>query len=179
MERWRKSRDGKFRRSVVLAILAIACLAGGAGCNRGQLPRELGEVAPAFTIQNGAQTISLKQYRGQVVLLTFWASWCAPCMEEFPSLLALHHRLPQLQILGVSIDQDPQAYRNFLLANHVDFLTIRDPSQDVMHRYGTVQIPEAYVIDRSGHIVRKYVSAQDWNDPEIFQTLSAALNTTH
>jgi hypothetical protein len=45
-----------------------------------------------------------------------------------------------------------------------------------MHRYGTVQIPEAYVIDRSGHIVRKYVSAQDWNDPEIYRTLSATLN---
>ena len=51
--------------------------------------------------------------------------------------MALHHRLPQLVILGVSIDEDPQAYRNFLVENHIDFLTIRDPSQAVMHRYGT------------------------------------------
>ena len=152
---------------------------GGIGCDRGQLPRELGQAAPAFTIHDGAQTVSLSQYRGQVVLLTFWASWCAPCMEEFPSLLALHQRLPQLNILGVSIDEDPQAYRNFLAANHVDFLTIRDPSQAVMHRYGTIQIPEAYVINRSGHIVRKYVSTQDWNDPEIYRTLSATLNAKH
>ncbi len=158
------------------AILVV-CLVGSVGCDRGQPPRELGHVAPAFTIHDGTQTVTLEQYRGQVVLLSFWASWCAPCMVEFPSLLALHHRLPQLAILGVSIDEDPQAYRNFLVENRVDFLTIRDPSQAVMHRYGTIQIPEAYVINRSGHIVRKYVDTQDWNDPEILQTLSATLNT--
>lgn len=175
MERWQKLRGGIFRRSVGPAILVV-CLVGGVGCDRGQPPRELGHVAPAFTIHDGTQTVTLEQYRGQVVLLSFWASWCAPCMVEFPSLLALHHRLPQLAILGVSIDEDPQAYRNFLVENRVDFLTIRDPSQAVMHRYGTIQIPEAYVINRSGHIVRKYVSAQDWNDPEIYRTLSATLN---
>jgi peroxiredoxin len=164
------------RSWIGLAALVIFCLWGVAGCNRGQLPRELGKAAPAFTIHDGAQTISLRQYRGQVVLLTFWASWCAPCMEEFPSLLALHHRLPQMAILGVSIDEDPQAYRNFLVENHVDFPTIRDPSQTVMHDYGTIQIPEAYVINRSGHIVRKYVSAQDWTNPEIVSALSSTLN---
>ncbi len=149
---------------------------GGTGCNRGQLPRELGAVAPSFTIRDGEQTVSLRQYRGQVVLLNFWASWCPPCIEELPSLLALHHRLPKLVIIGVSIDQDPQAYRNFLAENHIDFLTIRDPSQAVMHSYGTVQIPDSYVINRSGHIVRKYVSAQNWSSPEIIQTLSSTLN---
>lgn len=164
------------RRWIGLATLVIFCLWGVAGCNRGQLPRELGKVAPAFTIHDGAQMVSLRQYRGQVVLLNFWASWCPPCIEELPSLLALHHRLPNLVIIGVSIDQDPQAYRNFLLENHIDFLTIRDPSQAVMHRYGTVQIPDSYVINRSGHIVRKYVSAQDWTSPEIIQTLSSTLN---
>ncbi|MHB1936554.1 MAG: TlpA family protein disulfide reductase [Acidobacteriaceae bacterium] len=175
MRRRQKSTNGRFGHLVASGVL-VAVLALTAGCNRGQTPRGLGQVAPAFTIHDGPQTLSLSQYRGQVVLLTFWASWCAPCIEEFPSLLALHHRLPKIKILGVSIDQDPQAYRNFLLANHVDFLTIRDPSQDVMHRYGTVQIPETYIIDRSGYIVRKYVSSQDWNDPEILQTLSSTLN---
>jgi cytochrome c biogenesis protein CcmG/thiol:disulfide interchange protein DsbE len=178
MQRRQKSSDGKLGRSVVLSLV-VAGLLLGTGCNRGQLPRELGEVAPAFTIHDGPQAVSLSQYRGQVVLVTFWASYCAPCMEEFPSLLALHQRLPQLKILGVSIDENAQAYRNFLVAYHVDFPTIRDPSQAVMHRYGTVQIPEAYVINRSGHIVRKYVSAQDWNDPEIYRTLSATLNAKH
>ncbi|MGC1870748.1 MAG: TlpA disulfide reductase family protein [Acidobacteriaceae bacterium] len=178
MQRRQNSRGGPFGRLVLLSLV-IGALSFGTGCNRGQLPRELGEVAPAFTIHDGAQTVSLSQYRGKVVLVTFWASYCAPCMEEFPSLLALHQRLPQLNILGVSIDDNAQAYRNFLVAYHVDFPTVRDPSQAVMHRYGTVQIPEAYVINRSGHIVRKYVSAQDWTDPEIYDTLAATLNAKH
>ena len=174
MQRRQKSTCVPFR--YLLFSLIAAPLIFASGCNRGELPRELGESAPAFTIHDGAQTVSLSQYRGKVVLVTFWASYCAPCMQEFPSLLALHQRLPQLNILGVSIDDNPQAYRNFLASYHVDFPTVRDPSQEVMHRYGTVQIPEAYVINRSGHIVRKYVSAQDWNDPEIYRTLLATLS---
>ena len=175
----RQSSSGEKFACLVLCSLVLGTLMITTGCNRGQLPRELGQTAPAFTIHDGAQTVSLSQYRGKVVLVTFWASYCAPCMEEFPSLLALHQRLPQLNILGVSIDDNAEAYRNFLASYHVDFPTVRDPSQDVMHRYGTVQIPETYVINRSGHIVRKYVSAQDWNDPEIYRTLSATLNAKH
>lgn len=146
------------------------------GCDRGHMPRELGRTAPSFTIHNGAKTVSLSQYRGQVVLVNFWASWCPPCIEELPSLMALHRRLPQLVILGVSIDQDPQAYHAFLQENHIDFPTIRDPSEAVMHRYGTVQIPESYLVGRNGHILRKYISAQNWTDPAILSPLEAALN---
>jgi cytochrome c biogenesis protein CcmG, thiol:disulfide interchange protein DsbE len=163
-----------YRRFAAIVTILIFCHLLG-GCDRGQHPRELGKAAPAFSIHNEARTVSLNQYRGQVLLLNFWASWCAPCQDELPSLLALHRRLPQLVILGVSIDADPQAYRDFLAANGIDFPTVRDPSQDTMHRYGTVQIPESYVIDRSGHIVRKYISAQDWTNPEIVQTLSSIL----
>lgn len=158
-----------------MAAILSFCLLAGSGCDRGRHPRELGKLAPAFTIRDGAQTVNLGQYRGQVLLLNFWASWCAPCVDELPSLMALHHKLPQLKILGVSIDDDPQAYDRFLAENRIDFLTIRDPSQTVMHRYGTVQIPESYVIDRSGHIVRKYVSEQNWTSPEILDTLQAIL----
>ena len=175
MQRRQKSCGGQIRQLVMFSVV-IGGLLFSTGCNRGQLPRELGQPAPAFTIHDGSQTVSLDQYRGKVVLVTFWASYCAPCLEEFPSLLALHQRLPELNILGVSIDDNAQAYRSFLARYNVDFPTVRDPSMDVMHRYGTIQIPEAYVINRSGHIVRKYVSAQDWNDPEIYRTLSATLS---
>ncbi len=168
------AKNPRSRRFAAAAILF--CLFCVGGCDRGQRPRELGKIAPAFTLHDGAQTLSLGQYQGQVVLLNFWASWCAPCVDELPSLMALHHRLPQLVILGVSIDADPQAYANFLAQYRIDFPTIRDPSQATMHRYGTVQIPESYLIDRSGRIVRKYVSEQDWTSPEIVGTLSAMLN---
>lgn len=158
------------------AITICLCLLLMAGCDRGQHPRELGKAAPAFTIHDGARTVSLSQYRGKVLLLNFWASWCPPCIDEMPSLMALHRKLPKLAILAVSIDEDPKAYVNFLAQYGIDFPTVRDPSQAVMHRYGTVQIPETYLINRSGHIVRKYVSEQNWTNPEIVDTLQSVLN---
>ncbi|MHB8302443.1 MAG: TlpA family protein disulfide reductase [Acidobacteriaceae bacterium] len=163
-------------RFAAIIIFASLCLFCTNGCDRGRRPRQLGRVAPAFTIHDGNQTVRLGQYRSQVVLLNFWASWCPPCIEELPSLMALHRRMPQLVILGVSIDADAQAYHNFLLENNIDFPTIREPSQATEHLYGTVQIPESYVIDRSGRIVRKYISAQDWTSPEIVQTLSSIMS---
>lgn len=159
--------------ALFFACVLTACVLCVSGCDRGSLPRHIGTTAPAFTIHDGSQTLRLSQYRGQVVLLNFWASWCAPCVDEIPSLLALHHRLPQVVILGVSADEDPDAYRNFLLEYHVDFPTIREPSLATQHRYGTMQIPETYVIDRQGNLVRKFVSSQDWMSPDILRYLTA------
>ncbi len=163
------------RRAAFFSITWIlcCCLLAATGCDRGSQPRHIGTLAPAFTIHDGSQSISLRQYRGQVVLLNFWASWCSPCVYEMPSLLALHHRLPQLVILGVSADEDADAYRNFILQYQVDFPTIREPSMATQHLYGTVQIPETYVIDSTGHLLRKFVSSQDWMSPDILRYLTA------
>jgi peroxiredoxin len=86
--------------------------------------------------------------------------------------MAMQHRLPQITVLGISQDEDPAAYRQFLLDNHVDFLTLRDPSVRIPHLYGTIKIPETYIIDRNGNLRRKFVSAQDWTSPEILDYLS-------
>jgi peroxiredoxin len=75
-------------------------------------------------------------------------------------------------VLAISQDEDPAAYRAFLLDNHVDFLTLRDPSARVPHLYGTVKLPETYIIDSRGILRRKFVSAQDWTSPEIIDYLS-------
>jgi peroxiredoxin len=164
-----------YGRPAMVAVFLLFSLVALAGCNRGQNPSNLGRPAPNFAIHDGTQTATLDQYRGRVLLLNFWASWCAPCIQEMPSLMALHQRLPKLAILGVSIDQDQQAYDNFLVKYRVDFPTIRDPSAAVMHRFGTRQIPESYVIGPHGHILRKYVSSQDWTTPAIVDTLQAIL----
>ena len=142
-----------------------------AGCDRGQHPQNIGRPAPQFAISDGTHSVDLSQLRGHVVLLNLWASWCAPCVEELPSLLALQHEMPDIVVVAISMDEDPEAYRSFLARNHVDLLTIRDPSARINALYGTIQIPETYVIDRSGILRRKFVSAQDWTDPEIVNYL--------
>jgi len=142
-----------------------------AGCDRGNHPQNIGKPAPEFTISDGTHSVDLNKLRGRVVLVNLWASWCAPCVDELPSLLALQHQMPGVTVVAVSMDQDADAYRTFLARNHVDLLTIRDPDARINALYGTVQIPETYAIDRNGILRRKFVSAQDWTSPEIVDYL--------
>jgi cytochrome c biogenesis protein CcmG, thiol:disulfide interchange protein DsbE len=149
-----------------LALLLLVSLALAVGCNRGAHPPQPGTRAPDFTVSDGATTVHLASYRGQVVLLNFWASWCAPCVAETPSLLQLHHDMPKLVILGVSIDDDPDAYRQFLKRYHIDYITVLDTSQSAPKLFHTYMWPETYLIDRKG-IIRDKFFAVNWSDPEI------------
>lgn len=151
-------------------IVVVACLM--IGCDRGQHPDNIGKVAPNFVMSDGVQTIDTARLRGKIVVLNLWATWCAPCVEELPSLLALQRRLPQIAVVGVSTDQDDLIYRRFLVQHHVDLLTVRDADQKVNALYGTVQIPETYIIDRKGVLRRKFIGAQQWTSPDIIDYLS-------
>jgi len=151
-------------------LLLTALLA--AGCDRGSHPTTPGKPAPQFVVSDGVQTADLSRYRGRIVILNLWATWCLPCIEELPSLLAMQRRLPQVTVLAISMDEDPDVYQRFLTKHHVDLLTVRDPTARINTMYGTVQIPESYVIDRNGIIRRKFVSAQDWTSPEIIDYLN-------
>ena len=155
------------RSSRFFALILILPLALLSACDRGVHPAQTGQVAPDFTVADGTTTVHLASYRGRVVLLNFWATWCAPCVIEMPSLIQLHHDQPDLAILAVSIDEDPGAYSSFLLRRHVDLITVRDPGQTAASLFHTEQWPETYVIDRQGVIRRKFIGAQDWSSPEV------------
>ncbi len=138
-----------------------------AGCDRGSHPGNIDKLAPQFVMGDGTRTVDLGKLRGRVVVLNLWATWCAPCIEELPSLLALQRRMPELAVVAVSMDQDPDVYKRFLVEHHVDVLTVRDEEQRVNALYGTVQIPETYIIDKQGVLRRKFIGAQDWTSAEI------------
>ena len=131
---------------------------------------DVGDAAPHFSVtaDNGEQ-VAVRDFNRNPVLLSFWASWCEPCMEEIPSLNALTRLLaPEgLVVLGISQDRNPAAYTDFLRNRHVDFLTSRQPDQSIQHKYGTIQIPETYLIDRHGSIRAKFISSQDWTSPAV------------
>jgi cytochrome c biogenesis protein CcmG/thiol:disulfide interchange protein DsbE len=150
----------------------LALLGCVAGCDRGTQPQHIGKPAPEFIVSDSTRTVDLAKLRGHVVLVNFWASWCAPCVDELPSLLALQHEMPGLVVVAISIDDDEAAYQAFLARNHVNLLTVRDPTGRVNALYGTVQIPETYAIDRNGILQRKFVSAQNWTSPEILDYLT-------
>ncbi len=101
-----------------------------AGCDRGQHPTDIEKPAPDFAITDGGRDLQLSSYRGKVVVLNFWASWCLPCLEEFPSLDApAAPDAAKVAVLGVSTDEDAAAYHQFLAEHRVGFVTIRDASQ--------------------------------------------------
>ena len=156
----------RFWASIALGVLLIT------GCDRGEHPGNIGKPAPLFIMSDGTRTVALSKLRGQVVVLNLWATWCAPCIEELPSLLEMQKRMPNVAVVAVSMDQDPDVYRKFLADHHVDVLTLRDQEMKVNALYGTVQIPETYVIDRNGILRRKFVSSQNWTSSEIMTYLS-------
>jgi cytochrome c biogenesis protein CcmG, thiol:disulfide interchange protein DsbE len=158
-------KDVRVPRGVIpFLVLPLVLLTA---CNRGAHPAQLNIPAPDFTVSDGATSIHLANYRGQVVLVNFWATWCGPCLEELPTLIELHHAMPSLAILAVSIDEDPDAYSSFIVRHHLDLITVRDPSQSAAKLFHTEMWPETYAIDRNGVIRRKFVGAQDWTSPEI------------
>ena len=151
---------------LVVAVLAVT------GCDRGSHPGNIGKSAPQFVVGDSSRTVDLSKLRGRVVVLNLWATFCPPCIEELPSLLALQRQMPNLAVVAVSMDQDPDVYRRFLVEHHVDLLTVRDEDQRVNALYGTAQIPETYIIDRQGVLRRKFIGAQNWTGPEITGYLS-------
>jgi peroxiredoxin len=155
-------------------FLALAAILSLNACNRGSRPPRVGSPAKDFTVQDSDRTVSLNQFRGQVVVLNFWATWCPPCVEELPSLMDMQDRLRArgVTVLGVSIDVDDNAYHRFLKQRNVNFTTVRDPEQRVATTYGTAGWPETYVIDRQGVMRRKFVGPVNWDSPEVMQFLS-------
>jgi peroxiredoxin len=157
---------------LLLAALFMLLLAGG--CFSGSRPPHVGSPAKDFTVRDSDRSVTLNQFRGQVLVLNFWATWCPPCTEELPSLMDMQDRLRGrgVVVLGVSIDVDAEAYHRFLKQRNVNFLTVRDPEQKVAGMYGTSGWPETYIIDRQGVMRRKIVGPINWDSPEMMQFLS-------
>jgi peroxiredoxin len=169
----------RFLTLVLACSLAIAL----SGCYHGSKPLSIGKPAPDFTVQDSDRSVSLSQYRGKIVVLNFWATWCPPCVEEMPSLMQMQKKFQgkDVIVLAVSVDDDPDAYHKFLKDHAVELLTVRDPggpktdqgvNASVASRYGTYKFPESYIIDRNGIIRRKFIGAIDWNQQEIVEYLS-------
>jgi len=162
------------RRTLLPTLLAVGLLLGLVGCYSGGNPTRIGSHAPDFTLQDSDHKVTLSQFRGQVVVLNFWGSFCPPCIEETPSLVKMQNRMKEkgVVVLAVSIDTDDAAYHKFLRDYHINLITVRDGEQKSSSLYGTSGWPETYIIDRNGVIRRKFIGAVDWTSSEITDYLS-------
>jgi peroxiredoxin len=128
--------------------------------------------AATFTsseVPDGSGTKSLASYRGQVVLLNIWATWCAPCRAEMPSIEQLHREFgPRgLKVVAVSVDDPGQqaSVRKFARDLGLTFEILQDPTHDIQRTYQTTGVPETFVLGRDGVIRKKIIGATDWSSP--------------
>jgi peroxiredoxin len=167
-------RNFRYYNGVMRTLVVIGLLLSLIGCYSGTHPPRIGSSAPDFTVQDSDHKVTLSQFRGQVVVLNFWATWCPPCIEETPSLIKMQSRMKDkgIIVLAVSIDVDNAAYHKFLKDYGVNMVTVRDEDQKAASLYGTHGWPESYVIDRNGVIRRKFIGAVEWNSPEVTEFLN-------
>ena len=162
---------------IALVFVAAILYAFAAPSYRQGEPSLAGRKAEDFPLQIPGAT-HLSDLRGKVVVLNFWASWCPPCLEETQSLNTLQQQITAQGgvVLGVSVDDDKDAYQKFLVDNHVVFPTYRDVTKKSAADYGTSMYPETYLIDRDGRLARKIVGPQNWQSPEIMSSIDVLLN---
>jgi peroxiredoxin len=153
------ARSARLLLAVLLGCSACGGAAQGAASPTGDSGMAVGQQAPdvEFNALNSTGTIKLSELRGKVVLLDFWASWCAPCQEELPLLDDMSARLKSkgIEIVGLSIDENKADAERFLTRKSSWALTLgHDPEQKVADEFKPPKMPTSYVIDRKG-IVRQ------------------------
>jgi cytochrome c biogenesis protein CcmG, thiol:disulfide interchange protein DsbE len=141
-----------------------------------------GTTAEDFPLQVAGKPVRLSDFRGKVVVLNFWASWCQPCVEEAPSLNRLERHLAphNALLIGVAADENQAAYEKFLQDQGIVFATYRDPAtkdnrSPIADLYGTSMYPETYVIGPDGKIARKLIGYQQWDSPQMLAYFDSLL----
>ncbi len=154
----------------VVLLLAVTLAAATHFLGDELFPVEVGSKAPpidAQTIDGTKRTKTLADYKGKIVLVNLWATWCAPCRDEMPSMEKLYKEFgPQgLEIVAVSVDNPgtEETIRTFAKELGLTFEILHDPAKEVARRYQVTGYPESFVIGREGIIRRKVFAATDWN----------------
>jgi peroxiredoxin len=128
-----------------------------------------GVPAPDFTLPDlDDKMVSLSDYKGKVVLLNIWATWCPPCVEEMPSMEKLHQELKDenFEILAVSIDvSGAQAVIPFMKKHKLSFAALTDTKGAIKSLYQTTGVPESFIIGKDGIIAEKVIGPRDWATP--------------
>lgn len=128
--------------------------------------------APDFSLSrfSGTGEARLSDLRGKVVIVNFWASWCNPCVEEFPSMIKLVESLGgDVIVLAVSTDDEEKDIHAFMKAFGLPrpgFEVLWDKNKSVMNTYGVNKIPESFLIGRDGKLVRKVLGIENWASPD-------------
>jgi thiol-disulfide isomerase/thioredoxin len=132
--------------------------------------------APSFKLPlRDGKTLDLSRYKGKVVLLNFWATWCPPCRDEEPSLRKLASTVDRskFELVAVSVDDDWPAIDRYFAGATLPYTVVLDRGAEVSQQYGTTRYPESYLIDETGKLRLKFVGPRNWTDSSVYLLLSA------
>ena len=148
------------------------------GCTKKEKPAVEGNPAPAFTLKDlDGREVKLADLKGKVVIVNFWATWCPPRREEIPSMMQLNQAMAgkPFQMLAISINEGgAQEVQAYFKQSGNSLPALLDPTQQVAKRYGVTGVPESFVIDRNGVILKKVVGGVNWSDPAAIKFMTDA-----
>ncbi|MEC4669754.1 MAG: TlpA disulfide reductase family protein [Nitrospirota bacterium] len=172
------------RAVVVLTAAAILALVFGIVWMQSSKyePLTVGKVAPDFDLPNLEDNyVRLSDFRGKVVFLNFWATWCKPCREEMPSMEVLYRNFKQdgLVVLAVSIDRvtTKQEIPPFVKSLNLTFPVLIDSWGQTDKRYKLMGVPETYIIDQQGILREKVIGPRDWTRLDNLEMVTALLKS--
>jgi peroxiredoxin len=184
--------DNVMRRKAVCQmatiVAAVGLLLGGKAADARELLLEaMGmakvppKAAPDFTLPNtDGQQVSLQQYRGKVVFLNFWATWCIPCREEMPALERLHqtYQSQDLAIISIDLKESAEQVKTFFQKHELSFPALLDQNGSVFRDYLVAGMPTTYLIDRDGTLLARGVGGRDWTRAEALQLIQQLIKPT-
>jgi peroxiredoxin len=138
--------------------------------------------APDFTLPdlNGIEH-ALSAYKGKIVFLNIWATWCQPCKDEMPSMEKLYQRFKDKDfiMLAVSIDKDgKKSVEPFMKEYNLTFPALLDQEGITSKLYKTTGVPETFIIDKNGIIIHKVIGPRDWGKEAAFEVFENIITRT-
>ncbi len=141
---------------------------------------EPGSHAPLFTLKDTQGTnVSLSDFKGKVVLVNFWGTWCGPCKAEMPSLNNLYKAFKDkgFAVLAISTDSSEKPVRSFVAERGISFPVLMDKDKTVYSdKYAVIGLPMSFLIDRNGIVVGRVVGEVEWDSPEMKNKIMGVLN---
>ncbi len=166
---------------LILALLVNLALAAEGG--EGDLfsktrinPIKGDKKAPDFSLKDlTGKKVEIKDYKGKIIFLNFWATWCGPCKEEMPSLEVLHEKFKgeKFVLLTVSVDYEGlKPVQEFLNKQHYTFPVLLDPNGEILDLFEVKGIPTTFIIDKKGRVIGRAIGPRDWKSQEVFSLIN-------
>ena len=161
-------------------LFILSLVLGGCGAPENVEPPKVGDTIAdtSFTTLDGEVT-TLASLREKLVVLHFWATWCAPCRKEIPSMERLSRQLDpgKFALLGISVDEDANLVKEFKLKYGIQFANHIDSEMALARgQFGATAFPETFILGRDGRLVRHMIGEQEWDTPAMLQVLNDAYN---